>query len=184
MIQMPQRSVTRFFIPLIDVLTLLFCIYLLMPLASSSKEDPNESDPEALKEQVRKLKADLEQTRANQGSEIAAQLRQDIERLQTEKVRVLQQRLTVRVLEIDGQTGKLYYRDPERIEIPNQAAAQELIDRDQKQKGVGQKELYYLILYPREPNTGVPTNKQKDDYDRWFKSVALGYDIPGGEAKR
>ena len=32
MIQMPQRSVTRFFIPLIDVLTLLFCIYLLMPI--------------------------------------------------------------------------------------------------------------------------------------------------------
>ena len=32
MIQMPRRSVTRFFIPLIDVLTLLFCIYLLMPI--------------------------------------------------------------------------------------------------------------------------------------------------------
>ena len=32
MIQMPRRSVTRFFIPLIDVLILLFCIFLLMPL--------------------------------------------------------------------------------------------------------------------------------------------------------
>ena len=32
MLRMPQRSVTRFFIPLIDVLTLLFCIYLLMPI--------------------------------------------------------------------------------------------------------------------------------------------------------
>ena len=31
MIQPPHRSVTRFFIPLIDVLTLLFCIFLLMP---------------------------------------------------------------------------------------------------------------------------------------------------------
>jgi len=32
MIRLPQRSVTRFFIPLIDVLTLLFCIFLLIPL--------------------------------------------------------------------------------------------------------------------------------------------------------
>ena len=32
MITAPRRSVTRFFIPLIDVLILLFCIFLLMPL--------------------------------------------------------------------------------------------------------------------------------------------------------
>ena len=31
MIQFPRRSVTRFFIPLIYVLTLLFCIFLMMP---------------------------------------------------------------------------------------------------------------------------------------------------------
>ena len=31
MIRPPHRSVTRFFIPLIDVLILLFCIFLLMP---------------------------------------------------------------------------------------------------------------------------------------------------------
>ena len=34
MIEMPSRSITRFFIPMIDVLTLLFCIYLLMPMVS------------------------------------------------------------------------------------------------------------------------------------------------------
>src|SRR6202011_3261808 len=32
MIELPRRSVTRFFIPLIDVMTLLFCIFLLMPI--------------------------------------------------------------------------------------------------------------------------------------------------------
>src|SRR5262245_3009071 len=31
MIRPPKRAVTRFFIPLIDVLILLFCIFLLMP---------------------------------------------------------------------------------------------------------------------------------------------------------
>ena len=39
MIQMPHRSVTRFFIPLIDVLLLLFCIFLLMPLANEDELD-------------------------------------------------------------------------------------------------------------------------------------------------
>ena len=40
MIQMPRRSVTRFFIPLIDVMTLLFCIFLLMPMIQSTGEGP------------------------------------------------------------------------------------------------------------------------------------------------
>ena len=34
MIVMPRRSVTRFFIPLIDVLLLLFVVFLLMPIAN------------------------------------------------------------------------------------------------------------------------------------------------------
>ena len=38
MIQFPRRSVTRFFIPLIDVLTLLFCIFLLMPMIKETGE--------------------------------------------------------------------------------------------------------------------------------------------------
>ena len=42
MIQLPQRSVTRFFIPLIDVLTLLFCIFLVMPLAQNNEESLTE----------------------------------------------------------------------------------------------------------------------------------------------
>jgi hypothetical protein len=182
MIQMPQRSVTRFFIPLIDVLTLLFCIYLLMPLARNPDEDMSGSERQALEDRLRDLQTELRQ-KANEGDEIPDQLRQDIEKLRTEKVRALQQRLSVRVLEIDEETGKLYYRDPDRIEIPDQAAAQELIDRDQRQKGVGQKELYYLILYPRERNSGYPTREQRSRYDRWFQGVALGYDIPGAEAR-
>ena len=36
--EMPRRSVTRFFIPMIDVLTLLFCIYLLMPMVAAAPD--------------------------------------------------------------------------------------------------------------------------------------------------
>ena len=38
MLEMPRRSVTRFFIPLIDVLTLLFCIFLMMPAVRKTAE--------------------------------------------------------------------------------------------------------------------------------------------------
>ena len=46
MIRPPQRSITRFFIPLIDVLILLFCIFLLMPFVSNPEgtPDPDSSD--------------------------------------------------------------------------------------------------------------------------------------------
>ena len=44
MIRLPQRSVTRFFIPMIDVLTLLFCIYLLMPIVDNADDGESEGD--------------------------------------------------------------------------------------------------------------------------------------------
>ena len=47
MITPPRRSVTRFFIPLIDVLILLFCIFLLMPFVSApaSPEEAAKQEP-------------------------------------------------------------------------------------------------------------------------------------------
>lgn len=82
----------------------------------------------------------------------------------------------MRVLEIDADTGKLYYRDPERILIPDEASAHALIESDRRK--LGQKELYYLILYPRSRGSTYPTVGQRERYDRWFAGVALGYDIP------
>ena len=84
----------------------------------------------------------------------------------------------MRVLEIDGATGKLYYRDPERVEVRNQGDARSLIDRDQRQREVNRGELYYLILYPRDADRGYPTRGQREQYERWFEGVALGFDNP------
>ncbi|HEY7327281.1 MAG TPA: hypothetical protein VH592_06570 [Gemmataceae bacterium] len=174
MIQLPQRSVTRFFIPLIDVLTLLFCIFLVMPLA----KDPEDTaaDVAALEDQIRQKEQELEQIRAS-GRDLPRELRDEIDKLRREKGKALQKRLSVRVLEIDGDSGKLYYRDPERIPLPDEAAAHALIESDRRK--LGQKELYYLILYPRSRGSTYPTVAQRQQYDRWFESVALGYDIPG-----
>jgi hypothetical protein len=84
------------------------------------------------------------------------------------------------VLEIDPVDGKLYYRGLKgRIQLPSEGEAAELIKRDQERTGADKRELYYLILYPRDPKSAYPTVGQKRDYDRWFKEIALGYDVPG-----
>jgi hypothetical protein len=173
MIRLPQRSVTRFFIPLIDVLTLLFCIFLVLPLADPSAE----ADP-ASEERLRSLEQEVQQLRQARG-EVPERLRAELERLRKEKGKALEKRLAVRVLEIDTETGQLFYRDPDRLQIDDEAVARTLIDHDRRMLGVSPRELYYLILYPRDPHSSKPTRKQREQYDRWFSGVALGYDIPG-----
>lgn len=176
MVELPQRSVTRFFIPLIDVMTLLFCIYLLMPMVQNPGESESEGDRRLREQRLRELEAELNR----KGQEtIPAELREEVDRLRKEKIEALRTRLAVRVLEIEGKDGRLYYRDPERIEIRDQADAHRLIERDRQAQGVSRRELYYLILYPRERASAYPTVEQRRRYDRWFEGVALGYDIPG-----
>jgi hypothetical protein len=173
-IRLPHRSVTRFFIPLIDVLTLLFCIFLVMPMVGQSE---GQTDA-ARADRERQLNAELELLRSQQ-PDLSRRLQEELERLRREKVQALKERLAVRVLQIDASTGKLYYLDPDRVEIRNQADARELIDRDRRQRSVGQRELYYLILYPRDRKSDYPTEGQRQDYERWFDGVALAFDVPG-----
>jgi hypothetical protein len=175
MIRLPQRSVTRFFIPLIDVLTLLFAIFLLLPLVK-----PSGGAEEDLLEREKRLRDDerrLEQRKA--AGELTKKDRDDLEQLRKDRGKALKDRLAVRVLEIDGKDGTLFYRDPERVPIASQADALALIERDRRERGVKQRELYYLILYPRERKSPYPTRGQREEYDRWFEGVALGYDVPG-----
>jgi hypothetical protein len=177
-IRLPQRSVTRFFIPLIDVLTLLFCIFLVMPIISVPEDQRSGDAAAAREEEVRRLKEDLERLR-QQSPDLSERLQAELERLRREKIQTLKERIALRVLEIDATTGKLYYRDPERVEVRDQADALRLIDRDRRERGVGRRELYYVILYPRDPNSSYPTQAQRRAYENWFSGVALAFDVPG-----
>jgi hypothetical protein len=183
MIQLPRRSVTRFFIPMIDVLTLLFCLYLLMPMVSATGEAEPDSVREERERRLRSLEAELANKR-QAGQDLTEKERAEIDRLRKERIEELKNRLAVRVLEIDPKTGKLYYRDPERIEIRDEADAHKLSDRDRQAQGVEKRELFYLVLYPRDPSSPYPTVGQRQSYDRWFQGVALGYDVPGQEPGR
>jgi hypothetical protein len=179
MIQLPRRSVTRFFIPLIDVLILLFCIFLLMPLLKGTGEGEDSAQAADSGKSPSVSRAGLD-PKDKDGSKAETERlrkeRDELERLRREKIDTLQQRLFIRVLEIDADSGKLYYAEAqERIEIRNQEDAVKLIAHHKEEAGA--RELYYLFLYPRRL-TGFPQEKQVRQYESWFKGVAHGLDNP------
>jgi hypothetical protein len=178
---MPKRSVTRFFIPLIDVLTLLFCIFLLMPLVKATPDKSEDKspgsaaggsaqDPAKAAEEARKQLKELEQ--------VLEARKKELEQVREARKTVLQEHVVVRVLEIDAATGKLYYYGPERTEV-TEAKAHELIRNDRRAIGESKHELYYAILYPRDPGSPHPFVDEKQKYNEWFEDVAHGWDRPG-----
>ena len=172
MIRPPRRSVTRFFIPLIDVLILLFCIFLLMPFVSA----PAPADEEAKKEaappapELPKDVAELQKQLAAAARERDEAVRR-LDRYQKERG----ERLVVRVLEIDPDTGKLYYYAPGRQEVTSQAQAEQLIAYQKRL--AGEKDVYFLILYPRKASPH-PVQADLDRYRAWFRDVPFGFDGP------
>lgn len=181
MIQLPRRSVTRFFIPLIDVLTLLFCIFLIMPYVKRTgpSDDPWRAGSVGGVEQ--KLPAGDPTLSAAELARRLEELRRELEKLRTAKGEIIQERLVLHVLEIDPKDGKLYYRDPQRVEIASAADASALIAR--QKEAAGSRELYYLILYPRQQSSW-PTQEQYLNYDRWFQGVAHSFDVPGSPLRK
>ncbi|MBY0230369.1 MAG: biopolymer transporter ExbD [Gemmataceae bacterium] len=176
MIELPQRSITRFFIPMIDVLLLLFCIYLVMPLATN-EEGETEAERAAREKLVKRMETERA-ARGGKDAESVERLRAELEKLRKEKGEVLQQRLSVRVLEVDGKDGRLFYRDPAPVYFAGPEDARRLVTRDRESIGPA-RELFYLVLGPREKDSGYPTNEQWERYQGWFKGVALGFDTPG-----
>ena len=200
MIQMPRRSVTRFFIPLIDVMILLFCIFLLMPIFKDAQRggDADTLAPTEEAAELRSQNARLDQERQRLGrevtgleqevrrlkmnpDEVAKQLA-ELDRLRKEKIKTLQNRLVIRVLDINPDTGKLYFYDPTkldeaRLEVTGPETAKRLIETQRRE--AGDRELYYLFVFPRRV-TGFPQQRQVREYDRWFADVAHGFDSPTG----
>jgi hypothetical protein len=179
MIQLPRRSVTRFFIPLIDVLTLLFCIFLLMPLvkpAAEGAESPALGNLSAQERQdLERLRTEKEQWQDVKGlDEKKQELIKEVDQLRQAKIDTLKQRLYIRVLEI--KRDKLFLDNLE-IKEENVRGTIEKLEKEARDE---KKNLYFLILYPRRTTgfSGFPTVEQEKRYDQWFKEVAHSYDRP------
>ena len=172
MIERPKKSVTRFFVPLIDVLILLFCIFLLMPFVSSEPKAESEEKAKAkakvvepeLPRDVKELQAELERAR------------READRLKAERGN-LAERLSVKVLEIDPKDGELYYyQDGARVRVQDQASAENLITVHKRASGT--KEPLFMILAPRLPGSGYPSRTLEENIGRWFKDVQFRLDRP------
>ncbi len=175
MITPPRRSVTRFFIPLIDVLILLFCIFLLMPFvsgtpASDQADAPKTQPKDALPENVRELQAALVEARNRlQRTEQAAQA-------------ALADRLSVRVLQVgkDRNGAFLYFFDPDRQEIRTEVDALKLIAHQKTiaSRSGGVKDVMFLVLYPRDEKgfpLGYPNLEEEAVIRGWFRDVPLKF---------
>jgi len=165
MIQLPRRSVTRFFIPLVDVLTLLFCVFLIMQAVSPLEDEAAggelaKADPAELARRSQEQEAELKS------------LRKKLEDVSKNRVATLSDWLDIRVLEFDPDNGRLFYNGRE---IAGQADADRLI-RQHRDRASGRK-LYYLFLLPRGDKL-FPNDVQLEEYERWFKGVEHGVDNP------
>ncbi len=172
MITLPKRSVTRFFIPLIDVLILLFCIFLLMPFVSTPAQT-DDSKPEQKANPTAELPRDVQELQkrllaANRDRDEAVKR---LDRYQKERG----ERLVVRVLEIDPGNGRLVYYSPGRQEIASQAHAEQLIAYEKRLAGA--KDIFFTIQYPRQA-AKHPTDTDLASYRDWFRHVPHGFEVP------
>jgi len=181
MIHMPHRSVTRFFIPLIDVLLLLFVIFLLMPIANLQEMEEKSETVSKLGDDVDSLERELQrrtqEVRALEdvraGAEELLKLRAEVDKLRQAANQPLNQRAAIYVIDIDGRTGDISYYDAARpdqkvLKLTVAKTVATLIERHERD--AGGRELYYLFLYPR-PETGFPTRAQERRYQAWFAKV-------------
>lgn len=182
MIQMPRRNVTRFFIPLIDVLILLFCIFLLMEFNSGTEA---EMQTEKVAEQTETME-DLTSQLNRRIKELQAfeelrpkldemkQLLEELDRLRNQSQRNMQQHAYVRIIDISPKDGSISFFDDANalnpiVPITDIKSAQRLIDRHKAE--AGKREVYYYFMRPRQ-RTSYPEFKQVLAYQNWFKNVA------------
>jgi hypothetical protein len=176
MIRMPRRSVTRFFIPMIDVLTLLFCMFLLMPIIREnetfSQDSPGVAPGEELKKEIEKQQRELQEMYTDQQRALAV-----LAELAEKKRGLLSQIVLIRLLYVSPKDGSLYYFDPANLKRPalsidNADVALALIARHKKE--AGDRELLYIFQEPRGDSGEVapfPTWSQENRYKEWFGSV-------------
>jgi hypothetical protein len=181
MIKPPHRSVTRFFVPMIDVLTLLFCMFLLMPIfreneTLSQQEDSagknlSEQDTELQRRQKALQDLYLEQERA----------KGMLADLESKKHDALQRNLYFQVIDVNPKTGKLYYYDPQALNLPpreisSKDSARELILRHKKE--AGERLLYYRFSWTYDSTVNMdyarPNKEERDTYRLWFQGVDFG----------
>jgi hypothetical protein len=182
MMHMPHRNVTRFFIPLIDVLILLFCIFLLMEFNTSAKVTEQDTALEEKDESISVMENELN-VRAADLQQYARdlpklkeyhQLELENKRLKNALMLGVQRAIVVKTIDYDGKDGSISFYDETRKDpvrkIQNKEDAEELIEEHRQQ--AGDREVFYQFVLPRPYRFIFPTEEQKQEYAGWFASAA------------
>jgi hypothetical protein len=178
MIKMPRRNVTRFFIPLIDVLILLFCIFLLMEF-NSDKEvneqvvvlEEQSTSIDGLEDLLKRRTEELQRFEEDRPrlNELA-KLRKELKDLKGASQQDLRHQWYFRIIDIKADDGSISFYDDKRPKKPtvidSEKAAKELIGRHLKEAN-GRKVFYYF-QYPRG-ELALVSGGQIEDYHSWFK---------------
>lgn len=167
MIQLPERAVTRFFVPLIDVLILLFCIFLLLPFVSAPADTKSAADApvelEALRERLKKTEDALDKERDRAKNPTAAA-----------------QETTVWLIDINEKTGAMTHAALDgppgaRSPIASPADASNFILRTKAQ--TNRRQVKYVFVCPRTPS-GYPDKATLANIAKWFAGEAVTIDNP------
>lgn len=169
MIQTPRRAVTRFFVPLIDVLILLFCIFLLLPFVSAQADQPAPdpdapATPDALRAELKRVTDELAKEKRHTD---------DLMRERADSA----QRTVVWVIDIDGASGRLTYTPPDgppdkRAEMKTAEDARTFILNTKKK--TAERAVKYLFLLPREGGA-YPDEPMYKRLEEWFKGESVAF---------
>lgn len=167
MIERPKRAVTRFFIPLIDVLILLFCIFLLLPFTNQPGSAKSTDKAEEKKELTRE-----ELQRENAGLRLElSKAQEDVRQLQEERTNPAQ-KVAPFIVEIEPSQGHLvYYSGGKARRINDHLDAKEIIDQHKRRIGIG-KDPLFIIMMPRQFSIW-PSAPQLAEYQSWFPNPQL-----------
>lgn len=161
MIERPKRAVTRFFVPLIDVLILLFCIFLLMPFVSSPAAPAAKDQPTKAKD------ADLPTDVATLQRELVT-ARKEVERLKAGQGKLAEQ-ISLKVIQFDPDRkaeGLYYVKDGERVYLTRDEVARNLITEHTRASGT--RTPFFLFEFSRR---ATPSQETYRKIAEWFTGI-------------
>jgi hypothetical protein len=181
MIGPPKRSVTRFFIPLIDVLILLFCMFLLIPFADKEAVGSTKltrGEVEQLRQKIASLEQKIIELEAMKTSD--SKLVERIAELEDQALQNIADRVVIKTFNVHPLTGELSYLDApdggrqRLVALKDAEAADKLITRHIAELigGDKKKELKYLLLRPQ--GSLAPDAELEEEYrTKWFRRVKM-----------
>ncbi len=175
----PGHSPFRFLIPLIDVLLVLFGLFMIVQVMQKAPKDENEKvtqNPEKMLSHTLDNAHQVEELRKKL-KDLTQKLASERESLRFTSSMELSGMLAVSVIQIHPGDGHLFLDDGQTIRTEAQAHAYIEADRARQSNTVAgaEKKLVYLLRFPRTESL-FPTRKQEREYQRWFKGTVLSSD--------